>query len=198
MSGFRNQYTFHTGANQGCNIPNQAPIVNGVPAFTGTVMNTNCSCTPTSNTGCAVLDANNTSFGQGFANAGGGVFALLWDSDGLKIWHFERQSIPQDVNSGNPNPDSWPTPKTRLSTNNCSVDSFFSPQSIILDITLCGGWANSDYPGSGCPGTCTQQVTTGSNYVSAYIFVKLSCLSCHTDADPDATWLINSIIVYNS
>ena len=169
MSGFRNQYTFHTGANQVCNIPKQAPIVNGGPAFTGTVMNTNCSSSPSSNTGGTFLDTSNSSFGQGFANAGGGLFALLRNNDGFKIWHFERQSIPPDVLSGDPNPDSWPTPNALLSTDDCAVDSFFSPQTLTLDITLCGGWANSDYPNSGCPGTCTQQVTTGSNYISAYL-----------------------------
>jgi hypothetical protein len=169
MSGFRNQYTFHTGADQVCNIPNQATIVNGVPTFTGTVMNTNCSSSPLDDTGCAFLDTSNSSFGQGFANASGGIFALLRNSDGFRIWHFERQSVPPDVYSGNPNPDSWPTPMAFLSAANCAVGSFFSPQTLILDTTLCGGWANGDYPNSGCPGTCTQQVTTGSNYVSAYL-----------------------------
>ena len=172
MSGFRNQYTFHTGANQECNIPKQAPIVNGGPAFTRTVMNTNCSSSPSSNTGhggAAFLDTSNSSFGQGFANAGGGVFALLWNNDGLRILHFELQSIPSDVNSGDPDPDSWPTPNAILSADNCTIVSFFSPQTLIIDITLCGGWENSDYPYSGCPGTCTQQVTTGSNYFSAYL-----------------------------
>jgi hypothetical protein len=169
MSGFRNQYTFHTGANQNCSIPEQAPIVNGGPAFTGMVMNTICSSSPSNDTGCGFLDTSNSSFGQGFADAGGGIFALLWNSDGFRIWHFERQSIPQDVFSGDPNPDSWPIANAFLSAANCATDSFFSPQTLILDITLCGGWANSDYPNSGCPGTCTQRVTNGSNYFSAYL-----------------------------
>jgi hypothetical protein len=167
MSSFRNQYTFHTGANQKCSIPKQAPIVNGGPAFTGTVVNTNCRSSQSSNTGCAFLDTCKSSFGQGFADAGGGVFALLRNSDGFRIWHFERQSIPHDVYSGNPDPYSWPTPNAFLSADNCAVDSFFSPQRLIFDTTLCGGWASGDYPNSGCPGTCTQQVTTGSNYFSA-------------------------------
>ncbi|KAI0270844.1 glycoside hydrolase family 16 protein [Russula aff. rugulosa BPL654] len=175
----QNQYTFHTGASQVCSIPEQVPTVNGTPAFTGTVMNTNCSCTPSSNTGCAVLDTCSSSYGQGFDAAGGGVFALLWNNDGFKIWHFERQSIPSDIGSGDPDPDSWPTPNALLSADNCAVDSFFSPQRLIFDITLCGGWANSDYPNSGCPGNCAQQVTTGSNYINA-------------------TWIINSVTVYNS
>jgi hypothetical protein len=130
-------------------------------------MNSNCSCSPTSNIGCTVLDTGDSSYGQGFADAGGGAFVLSWDSEGIRIWHFERQSIPQDIQSGKPDPVSWPTPMAFLSVDNCAVDSFFSAQNLILDITLCGGWASSDYPGSGCPGTCTQQVTTGSNFVSA-------------------------------
>ena len=199
---FRNQYTFHTGGNQVCNIPEQVPVVNNAPAlnFTGSVMHTNCSSTPSSNTGCAVLDAGNSSYGQAFAQVGGGVFALLWNSEGIKIWHFERQSIPGDVHSPNPDPDSWPTPNTFLSAENCDVDSFFSPQWLIFDIDLCGGWANGNYyaPNSGCPvgGTCAQQVTTGSNFISAYLVIFLPVL--FTNMNPDATWVINNVTVYNS
>lgn len=169
MYCFRNQYTFHTGPNQKCSIPKRAPIIHGGPTFKGTVMNTNCRSSSSSNTGCGFLDTCKSSFGQGFANAGGGVFAVLRNSDGIRIWHFERHSIPRDVFSGHPDPDSWPAPNAFLSTANCAVDSFFSSQRLILDITLCGGWASGDYPHSGCPGTCTQQVTTGSNYFSAYL-----------------------------
>jgi len=84
MSDFRNQYTSHTSANQECNVPKQAPIINGGPAFTGTV-NTNCSSSSSRNTGGTFLDTSNTSFGQDFANTGGGVFALLWNNDGFRI-----------------------------------------------------------------------------------------------------------------
>jgi hypothetical protein len=128
-----------------------------------------CMSSASSNTGCAFLDTCNSSFGQGFADAGGGVFALLRNSNGIRIWHFERQSIPPDVYLGDPDPDSWRTPNVFLSADSCAVDSSFSPQRLILDITLCGGWASGDYPNSGCPGTCTQRVTTGSNYFSAYL-----------------------------
>ena len=167
MSDVRNQYTFHTGANQVCNIPKQAPVVDGHSAFTDTVMNTNCSSSPEADTGCTVLDTSNTSFGQGFSSAGGGVFAFLRDKQGIMIWHFTRQSIPNDVSTGNPDPSTWPPPNAFLSADDCNIDSFFSAQMIVLDITLCGGWANSDYPASGCPGTCTQQVTNGKNFISA-------------------------------
>lgn len=173
MSDVRNQYTFHTGADQECNSPKQAPVVNNHLAFTGTVTNTNCSSSPEADTGCTILDTDNTSFGQGFSSAGGGVFAFQRDEHGLGIWHFTRQSIPNDVSTGHPDPTSWPPPNAFLSADNCNIDSFFSPQTLVIDTTLCGGWANSDYPGSGCPGTCTQQVTSGKNFVSAY-FMRLS------------------------
>ena len=169
MSGFRNQYTFHTGGNQKCSIPKRAPVVDGGPAFKGTALNTNCRSSSLSNTGCGFLDTRKSSFGQGFADAGGGAYALLRNSHGLRIWHFERHSIPRDVYYGRPDPDSWPAPNAFLSADHCAVDSLFAPQRLILDITLCGDWASGDYPTSGCPGTCTQQVTTGRNYLSAYL-----------------------------
>jgi hypothetical protein len=136
-------------------------------------MNTNCSSSPSSNTGCTFHDTDDASYGQGFLGAGGGIFALLRNAYGLKIWHFGRQSIPGDVSAGQPDPDSWSSPNAFLSADDCNVDSFFSPQTVVLDTTICGGWANSDYPGSGCPGTCTQQVTSGNNFVSAYFMSLL-------------------------
>jgi hypothetical protein len=168
MFDVRNQYTFHTGLNQTCNIPNKAPIVDGNPAFTANSLNKNCSSSPENDTGCGFSDTSKTSFGQGFNEAGGGIFAVLRDREGIKIWYFDRESTPNDVSSGHPEPSSWPSPSAFLSTDNCNVDSYFSPQSLILDITLCGTWAGADYPASGCPETCAQQVASAHNFISAY------------------------------
>ena len=177
MSDVRNQYTFHTGADQVCNSPKQAPVVDNHVSFTGTVMNTNCSSSQEADTGCSILDAYDTSFGQKFSSAGGGVYALQRDEQGIKIWHFTRESIPSDVSTGYPDTKSWPSPNAFLSADDCNIESFFSPQTLVIDTTLCGGWASSDYPGSGCPGTCTQQVTTGKNFVSAYFMSLLPVVS---------------------
>ncbi|KAF8485208.1 glycoside hydrolase family 16 protein [Russula ochroleuca] len=164
--------------NQECSVPKQAPVIGGDRAFTAEVLNTNCSSLSTSDTGCSFCDPSIKSFGQGFNDAGGGVFALLRNRNGFKIWFFERQSIPNDISSGHPDPYSWAPPNAFLSADDCNVDSYFSPQTLILDTAICGGWASSDYPNSGCGGNCAQQVTSGNNFVNA-------------------TWVINYIDVYN-
>jgi hypothetical protein len=137
------------------------------------VLNTNCSSLSTSDTGCSFCDPSIKSFGQGFNDAGGGVFALLRNRNGFKIWFFERQSIPNDISSGHPDPYSWAPPNAFLSADDCNVDSYFSPQTLILDTAICGGWASSDYPNSGCGGNCAQQVTSGNNFVSEHFMSLL-------------------------
>ncbi|KAH9999541.1 hypothetical protein BJV77DRAFT_939763 [Russula vinacea] len=169
-----NQFTFHAGANQTCNVPKQAPLIGGDRIFTAEVLNTNC----TGETGCSFYDPSGKFFGRSLNDAGGGVFALLRNRSGFKIWFFERQSIPIDISSGDPDPYSWPPPHALLSADDCNIDSSFSPQTIILDTAICGDQASSDYPNSGCNGSCTQQVTDGQNYVGAQ-------------------WVINYIDVYN-
>ncbi|KAI0272489.1 glycoside hydrolase family 16 protein [Gloeopeniophorella convolvens] len=173
-----NQYTLHSGAGSGsCTLDKDPPVPAGVEAFTANVLGIDCDTTPETDAGCAFSDPKPTSFGHGFNMLGGGVFAHLWDSTGIKMWHFERQSIPQDIQSGQPDPTSWPAPAAFWSSTSCDFPSHFYDHQLILDTTLCGGWADSDYPNSGCPLTCDEFVATGSNFK----FAK---------------WVVNYIAVY--
>lgn len=179
ISGFRNQYTFHTGIDQECSIPNKVPKDNAPGSFMGTIVNTDCRSSEKADTGCAVRDTSKISYGPGFDKAGGGIFALLRNKEGFKIWHFERHSIPADIRARNPNPSSWPTPNAALSVDECAgVDSFFTPQNLIFDITLCGGFGTANYQADGCPGTCAERVTKGCNYIGAYFMNFLSAMLC--------------------
>ncbi|KAI0305885.1 glycoside hydrolase family 16 protein [Multifurca ochricompacta] len=166
-----NQYTFHTGQQTGCSLTRNSH-------FVGNMLGTECKSSADNNAGCAFADSKPTSFGHGFNMIGGGVFAHLWDSTGIKIWHFERQSIPQDILSKKPDPSTWPTPVAFLTSTSCDISSHFHDHKLVLDITLCGGWASGDYPSSGCPGTCSDLVTKGANFTSA-------------------KWMINYIDVYH-
>lgn len=174
ISGARNQYTFHSGPGGNCNIPKSPPInEDGAPAFTSNVLGSNCTSFQGNDAGCGFDDKNTSSFGEGFKNAGGGIFALLRDSESIKIWHFDRQSIPSDAYSGHPSPSSWPSPNALLSSDECNIDSLFPPQTLVLDVDVCGGWAISAYSNFGCPGTCTEQVVSGKNFISAFFMVLL-------------------------
>ncbi|KAF8269826.1 concanavalin A-like lectin/glucanase domain-containing protein [Lactarius quietus] len=139
-----NQYTLHTGPDSDCVLMTNLSTTSGGAPYTGQVLRTECASSKDQNGGCAFLDTTNTSFGHNFNVAGGGVFAHLWDSSGLQIWHFVRDSIPEDIQSGHPDPSSWTAP-----------------------VAFCGGWASGDYPNSGCPADSSDQIAIGKNFLRA-------------------------------
>lgn len=165
--------TLHTGPN--C-VLNESPIAgSSAAAFLGNPLSTNCASSPGNNDGCGIGDSDTSSYGQGFNDNGGGVYARLWDSTGIKIWFYPRHSIPQDITSGNPDPSSWSTPAAFWSTNGCDVASHFYDHSLVIDTTLCGDWAGNVYGNSGCPGTCAEAVADASNFDRAF-FLAFSAL----------------------
>lgn len=145
----------------------------------GTVVRTTCTSSKADNYGCQFLDTKETSFGHGFNMAGGGIFAHLRDSTGIKIWHFERNSIPQDINDGKPDPSTWPTPVAFFQ--GCDFTSELSDQHIVINTAVGGDWPNSDYPGSGCPSTLRNEIATGKNFDGVLLLV--ACISCSADRE---------------
>jgi hypothetical protein len=161
-----------------------------------------CESSGNSNTGCGISDPDPTSYGQGFNDNIGGVFAHLWDKTGISVWFFERGSIPNDISSGKPEPSSWPVPVAFWSTDNCDVATHFYDHSLVIDTTLCGDWAGNDnvFRSSGCSGTCAETVTKASNFDSACFFFNApACDRCSVlNEKPDAAWMINNITVYDN
>ena len=156
-----NQMTLHSGTSNACTIS-----VTGSKAFTGSVLNTNCYSTETADAGCSILDADTSSFGYGFNDADGGVFAFLWDnSAGMSMWHFARADIPADITNQTPTPANWGTPAGYWSSQTCDIAANFYDHSMIIDTTICGGWAGGAYGNSGCPGTCSEMVANATNFV---------------------------------
>ncbi|KAI0923413.1 hypothetical protein AcV5_008972 [Taiwanofungus camphoratus] len=164
----QNQITLHSGP--GCTLNNTAQTE-------AHVMGIQCASTADSNSGCAYQQSDDRSFGNGFNQAGGGVFAHLWNTDGITFWFFSRGSVPGDITSGNPNPAGWGTPAAIFPNTGCDISSHFYDHSIVLDTTICGDWAGAAYSSSGCPGTCAQAVANATNFANA-------------------KWEINSISVY--
>jgi hypothetical protein len=156
--------TLHTGPQ--CFIDE-----NPTTPFSGNVLNTACASSSNDNTGCAFGDPDPSSYGPGFNKAGGGVYAHLWNKDGIKIWFFTRSSIPQDITSGRPDPSTWPTPVAFWSNTDCDMASHFIDHSLVIDTTLCGDWAGNSnvYGNSGCPGTCAGVVSKASNFESTSV-----------------------------
>ncbi|KAF8506413.1 glycoside hydrolase family 16 protein [Hysterangium stoloniferum] len=161
-----NQMTLHTAP--GCMLDKAAaPNLNNSKAFLGNVLSTTCNALLDSNSGCGVTDPNPQSYGPGIEKGNGAVFAMLWDSVGIRIWHFNRANTPADLSDFTPDPITWPVPSAFWSTTTCPVNKFFKNHNIVINTSLCGDFAGSTYPSSGCPGTCAEHVADPANFVNA-------------------------------
>lgn len=167
-----NRMTLHTG--DSCTIDRAQQ--------TGKAAGTECKSSNGDNNGCGVIDPDPTSFGQGFNQAQGGVFAHEWlPESGIRIWHFQRSNIPSDITSGSPNPANWPAPAAAFPASpGCDFAKQFTDHVLTIDTTICGDWAGSSgsYSASGCPGTCADIVANAANFATA-------------------KWKVNYIAVYN-
>ncbi|TFK33199.1 concanavalin A-like lectin/glucanase domain-containing protein [Crucibulum laeve] len=121
----------------------------------GQTIEGNCS----TDAGCIVGETKPNSLGAGFAQAGGGVYAVQMDVAGVFIWFFSRPDIPDDIKNANPSSSvdtsKWGTSSAAYPATGCNITQFFGPQQLILVTTLCGGWAGE--PGiyaQTCPGNC--------------------------------------------
>ncbi|KAG9003572.1 hypothetical protein FRB93_010990 [Tulasnella sp. JGI-2019a] len=148
------------------------------PVETSTLINsTDCSYLTNSNEGCIVTNPATTSYGAGFASAGGGVWVTEFAESGISIWFFPRASIPSSVSSSASTIDTSTlgTPVGNWPAGGCTVDTYFAAQNLIFDITLCGDFAGSaSVFASTCSGTCYTDyvVGTGANYATAYFEVQ--------------------------
>lgn len=79
--------------------------------------------------GCGVQSNSATSYGTAFNARGGGVYATLWTSSGIKVWYFPSDSVPSNIRSGNPDPNSWGTPQANFA--GCNFDAKFSNMNIV-------------------------------------------------------------------
>lgn len=172
------QMTLHTTKN--CNMDRKRKM-------SGTNINSGCYNGTNENAGCGVYGKQNT-YGAGFNAAGGGVYAMEWRDAGIRIWFFERNSLPSDLSaaidvSGNtssssnsttvaPDPSGWGEAMADFPGTDCDISSHFRNQSIIANIDLCGNWAGKETVYNGldsCPGTCTDYVATNySAFTNAY------------------------------
>lgn len=159
-----NQYSLHTL--DGCTHGSGA-------VESGTVVSTDCFNQTNSNQGCIVKETQPDSFGAGFNNNGGGAFALLFNTDGIKFWFFPRSKIPSDFSGSSPNPSGWGTPSADYSASGCNIGQFFGPQTLILDIDICGAFAGDGGAFSQtCQGQCVDLLKTPSNYDQAYFEIQ--------------------------
>ncbi|KAL7625149.1 hypothetical protein AAE478_004364 [Parahypoxylon ruwenzoriense] len=143
-----NQMTLHT--TDGCKMDVKR-------LMSGSTLESDCYNATNDNAGCGVSGSTD-SYGTSYNDAQGGIMAMEWRNEGIRVWQFGRSGVPADITSRNPDPSSWGRATADFPNTNCDIASHFRNQSIIVNIDLCGQYAGSVYAQSGCPSNCTDYV----------------------------------------
>ncbi|EAW12297.1 glycoside hydrolase family 16 protein [Aspergillus clavatus NRRL 1] len=142
-------------------------------------------CAQEATGGCDANDPRTNSFGSGFNNNGGGVYAAEWTSEWVRIWFFPRNEIPGGDTGplgSAPDPATWGTPTTSFQSRygtDCDMSSHIRNQRVIIDTTFCGAWASGSWRSSGCAAktgydTCESYVkNVPGDFASAFWTFKL-------------------------
>ncbi|KAL1841360.1 hypothetical protein VTJ49DRAFT_7140 [Mycothermus thermophilus] len=161
-----NLMALHT--TEGCTMENVRRELTGVPG------QGDCHNATNYNTGCTVTGPPAT-YGAEFNRGGGGIVALEWRREGIRVWVFPRGSASAvtklpGIGDGAPDPSTWGTPLADFPATRCDMDKHFRNQSIIVNIDLCGYFTEAVWESSGCsPKTCRDYVTeTPSAFKDAY------------------------------
>ncbi|KAK1252871.1 hypothetical protein MKX08_004058 [Trichoderma sp. CBMAI-0020] len=140
----------------------QDSSINGL--YSGQQLNTQCAV-GTDNIGCGFNPSPDdvSSYGDGFNAAHGGVYAMEWNEEHIRIWHFARGSIPRDIENKEPDPERWGQPVAIFGGSSCDVDTYFKNMRLVLNINFCGDYGNAVW---GKTDTCNQFAPTCAEYVA--------------------------------
>ncbi|KAL6712675.1 hypothetical protein ACN47E_000552 [Coniothyrium glycines] len=169
-----NQITLHSS-------PGCTPSVGSGGETGRRVTNTDCGAGGGFN-GCGVMSQSPVSYGTAFNANGGGVYATLWTSSGIKVWFFAARDVPSNIRNGDPDPNSWGTPTANFG-GGCDYNSKFRNLNIVFDITFCGDWAGGVWGST----SCAQSNPSCNAYVAS-----------QPQSFGDSYWLVNSIKVYSA
>ncbi|KAI0735592.1 concanavalin A-like lectin/glucanase domain-containing protein [Earliella scabrosa] len=178
-----NQATLHTS--RGCTVPSSASS-----SFTGSLGESNCAALDTGNAGCGIGAKQPNTYGVGFNNQGGGVYAMQWVDSGISVWFFSRDDVPSDITAGAPLPDSWGKPMAFFPASHCDPFKFFNSHNAIFDTTLCGDWAGATWGVSG-PAGQEQSCQARTGVATCEEFVRT-----RGDAFKNAYWEVNYVKVF--
>ncbi|KAJ5432147.1 endo-1-3(4)-beta-glucanase [Penicillium daleae] len=152
--------------------------------MTGAVNATGCG-EDLGTVGC-VIEGQHGSYGTSFNKQGGGIYAMQWTEQFVKIWFFPRASIPTSITQGAPDVSQFGTPMA-LVEEGCDVATSFKAQSFVFDVTFCGDWAGGVYGKSGCPMSGSDSSQSCINYVAK-----------NPTAFEQTYWEINSVKIYQT
>ncbi|KAI4246937.1 MAG: hypothetical protein LQ352_006254 [Teloschistes flavicans] len=157
--------------------------------FSGDLETANCDVNAQGqgkNMGCGIRHpmARGASFGPGMNTIGGGVYATVWTSTDIQIFHFPRADVPADISSSpsaHPDPSTWGMPVARFG-GACNIDAHFQNLNIMFNTAFCGDWAGQAWANST---GCAAKAPTCEAYVRD-----------HPEAFKEAYWMIRSVKVY--
>ena len=81
-------------------------------------------------------DSDTSSYGDPFNAVGGGVYAMQWTSSQIKIWHFPRTQIPNDIVAKSPQPELWGVPQAVFAGSGCHANTYFRDMKLVVQ-TVC-------------------------------------------------------------
>ncbi len=177
-----NAMTLHTGPD--CSISSSTnDSTNSL--FSGSIKTNNCDVNAQGqdkNAGCGITTTDTRTYGTGFNQNGGGVYATEWTGSSISVYFFPRGSVPSDIDSGSPDPSTWGTPVAKFE-GGCDFSTKFTNQQIVFDTTFCGDWAGATWSGS----SCSSKADTCNNFVAN-----------NPSAFQDAYWSVNGLKVYSN
>nr|ARV79861.1 GH family 16 beta-1,3-glucosyltransferase [Paecilomyces sp. 'thermophila'] len=131
---------------------------------TGTTTSNQCSL-DAGPAGC-VVQGTPGSYGSSFNEQGGGVYAMQWTDEFIKLWFFPRSAIPKSIESDSPDVSEFGTPMGNFK-GTCDIGKEFKPQKLVFDTTFCGDWAGSVYGQSdSCPLTKEDSLASCIDFVA--------------------------------
>lgn len=103
--------------------------------FAGYQRNTDCYVGD-HNVGCGFDPPSQAygTYGDSFNAQSGGVYAMKWDEEHIKIWHFARGQIPTDIESRAPQPEGWGIPHAVFGGRECDVGQHFNNMRLVINI----------------------------------------------------------------
>lgn len=131
----QNKMVLHTDTN--CKTNGQGQT--GAQALYDCALNS-----PSGASGCDVNAVGGGTFGSGFNSASGGVYAMEWTSNSIKMWFFPRGRIPASITADAPDTATFGTPTANFQ-GACDMDARFKNHRFIFDTTFCGDWAGNVY-----------------------------------------------------
>ncbi|KAM3521142.1 hypothetical protein MY4038_009166 [Beauveria bassiana] len=102
----------------------------------------------------------------------GGIQALEWTSDAIKLYNWPIDAAPSNIESSNPDTSSWGTPSAQFIKPGCDTQKTFSNQTLEFSPGLCGGellWSEDHLDGKYGP-SC--RVITGEESCHGHVTNK--------------------------